>query len=226
MKDKMYMRSIILKVIILAAVVYGVLMSTDDPNTFTKFTTLSNIGVGVAMLLFIATEFAGIRCGRDLRAQWMYVFKFMMTIGVLITFVMYMTMIAPKSSQGLFGSYANHHYGSLMLHFVSPILVVVDFYKFDSGYQPKPMHAVFSILPPLAYVGMIVVLAQNGYRWAHGMLAPYAFLNFGAPTGWWGWDLGTASVTSVGIGTGYMTIFLSAIFVLIGIVMLMIKRKK
>lgn len=219
-------KSIILKFIILAAVIYGVIMSTDDPNTFSKFTTLSNIGIGAAMLLFIIVESIGLRSGKDFRKQWMFVFKFMMTIGVIITFAMYITMIAPKSDQGLLGSYANHHYGSLMLHMISPVLSVADFYIFDDKYAPKMIHSVFSILPPLAYVGLIYVMALNGHRWAHGMSAPYAFINFGAETGWWGWDLSIASSTTTGIGTAYMILLLMAVFVLIGMIMLLIKRKQ
>lgn len=218
-------QSVLLKTIIVIAVVYGVVMSTDDPNTFTKFTTLSNIGIEVAMLLFIIVESRELNSGKDLRKQWMFIFKFMMTIGVIITFVMYAAMIAPKSDQGLIGSYANHHYGSLMLHMISPVLSVADFYVFDDRYDPKLIHSVFSILPPLAYVGMIYVMALGGRRWAHGMSAPYAFINFGAETGWWGWDLSTASKVSFGIGAGYMTIFLMIVFVLIGMLMLAIKRK-
>lgn len=218
-------KSILLKVIIVIAVIYGVVMSMDDPNTFTKFTTLSNIGIGVAMILFVVVECKELSSGNDFRKQWMYIFKFMMTIGVIITFVMYATMIAPKSDQGLIGSYANHHYGSLMLHMVSPVLSVADFFVYDDQYAPKLIHAVFSILPPLAYVGMIYVMALGGRRWAHGMSAPYAFINFGAETGWWGWDLSTASKVSFGIGAGYMTIFLMIVFVLIGMAMLAIKRK-
>ena len=217
--------SVLLKCVILAVVIYGVIMSMDDPYTFTKFTTLSNIGMGAAMLLFIAVEAAGLRAGRDLRKQWMFVFKFMMTLGVIITFAMYITMIAPKDPHGLLGAYTNHHYGSLMLHMVSPALSIVDFYVFDDRYVPKFIHAPFSILPPLAYVAVIYRLAMNGYRWPHGKWAPYTFLNFGAPTGWWGFDLSAASSTSTGIGVGYMMLGLMAVFALIGVIMLGIKRK-
>lgn len=55
-------------------------MSTDDPITFTKFTTLSNIGIGMSLLLFIIVEIKGIISNKDFRKQWMFIFKFMMTI--------------------------------------------------------------------------------------------------------------------------------------------------
>lgn len=225
MESKKRTASVLIKFVILFAVIYGVIMSTDDSYTFTKFTTLSNIGIGAAMLLFIVTELAGMRSHTDLRKQWMYIFKFMMTIGVIITFVMYITMIAPRYESGIFGAYAKHHFGSMMLHLVSPVLSVADFVVFDDGYIAKRIHAVFGIIPPLAYVGVIFVMAQNGFRWVHGMSAPYAFINFGAPTGWWGFDLSTASSTSFGIGAGYMSLFLMVVFVLIGLAMLAIKKK-
>ena len=226
MDIKVRKSSLVLKILIIAAVIYGVIMSTDDPNTFTKFTTLSNVGIGAAMLVLAIAEIMSICSGRDLRKQWMFIFKFMMTIGVIITFAMYITMIAPKSDQGLLGSYANHHYGSLMLHMISPVLSVADFFIFDDRYAPKMIHIAFSALPPLAYVGMIYEMAQNGRRWAHGMSAPYTFINFGAETGWWGFDLSTASKTSTGIGVGYMIIILIIVFALIGAVILAIKKKK
>lgn len=80
MKLKTRKNSIFLKIIILLAVIYGVIMSTDDPNTFTKFTTLSNIGIGMSLLLFIIVEIKGIISNKDFRKQWMFIFKFMMTI--------------------------------------------------------------------------------------------------------------------------------------------------
>lgn len=218
-------KSVFTKSVILAMVIYGVVMSTDDANTFTKFTTLSNIGIGIAMLIFVVVEIVGIRSGKDYRKQWMYVFKFMMTIGVIITFAMYATLIGPKNQGGLLAAYGNHHYGSLMMHLAVPVLSVIDFYVFDDSYSPKYVHALYSILPPIAYVAMIYVMAQGGRRWAHGMSAPYAFLNFDASVGWWGFDLSTTSAISMGIGVGYLCIILIAIFVLIGIAMLAIKKK-
>lgn len=225
MKKGKRILSIIWKTVILIAVIYGVIMSTEDQYTLTKFTTLSNVGIGIAMLLFIIVEAKGIKSGSDGRKQWMFIFKFMMTIGVVITFAMYATMIGPSNPGGLIGAYGNHHYGSMMLHLVSPVMSVIDFFIFDDRYVPKLKHAIFSLIPPVAYVGMIYVLAQGGYRWAHGMSAPYAFINFGAPVGWWGFDLSTACKTSTGIGVGYMTIGLIIIFILIGMIMLAIKKK-
>lgn len=195
--------SLILKLAVVLAVTYGVIMSMDDTRTFTKFTTLSNIAMGVVMLLFLIVEIASIRSSVDHRKQWMFILKFMMTIGVIITFVMYITMIAPKSDEGIIGSYANHHYGSLMLHFIAPVLSVIDFYKYDDKYQPRLIHAAFAILPPLAYVGYVKILAANGYRWAHGATVPYTFLS------------ANSSILFLMIG-----------FILIGMVMLLLKRKK
>ena len=36
------------------------------------------------------------------------------------------------------------------------------------------------------------------------MLAPYNFLNYGAPTGWFGFDLSLLGSKTLGIGTFYM----------------------
>ena len=44
-------------------------------------------------------------------------------------------------------------------------------------------------IPPLCYVGFVYLLALTGVRWYQTMTAPYNFLNYNAPTGWFGWDL-------------------------------------
>lgn len=55
------------------------------------------------------------------------------------------------------------------------------------------------------------------------MYAPYNFLNFGAATGWFGYDLSKLGSESLGIGVAYMIIVLLLIFIGIGFMYLKIK---
>ena len=84
----------------------------------------------------------------------------------------------------------------------------------------------FSIVPPLCYVGGIVALAYEGVRWNGTMYAPYNFLNFGAKTGWFGFDLSQIGKETLGIGVAYMIILLVIIFIGIGLAYLAIKNAR
>jgi hypothetical protein len=57
------------------------------------------------------------------------------------------------------------------------------------------------------------------------MHAPYNFLNFGAKTGWFGFDLSLIGWETLGIGVFYMIVFLSVLFILIGMLFLWLRNK-
>ena len=112
------------------------------------------------------------------------------------------------------------------MHFVCPVLAILDFCLFDYPYKSGRLHVFFSIVPPLCYVGGIVALAYEGVRWNGTMYAPYNFLNFGAKTGWFGFDLSQIGKETLGIGVAYMIILLVIIFIGIGLVYLAIKNAR
>ena len=119
----------------------------------------------------------------------------------------------------------NNRCGSLAHHFIAPLAAILDFFIFDRNYRPKAFHAILGLITPAAYVVYIVILALVGYRWTSGMLAPYNFLNFGAPTGWWGFDLSQMSSTTLGIGVGYLMAVLLIVFALFGYGVIVLKKR-
>ena len=48
------------------------------------------------------------------------------------------------------------------------------------------------------------------------MTAPYPFLNYGAPAGWFGWMPETAGYTTLGIGVFYTILFMIPLVLLLG----------
>ena len=58
------------------------------------------------------------------------------------------------------------------------------------------------------------------------MLAPYNFLNYGAPTGWFGFDLSLLGSKTLGIGTFYMIVVLLIIFIWFRYLFLKFKENK
>lgn len=263
----MNVRSIIIKSIVVIAVIYGLANVSEGWSTLTKFTTLSNVGIGIAMLIMIITEVIeykktgrlsnqrteteeqgnesqpqipksatqsnrsavqdnrDIDQGKQLTGIWKYNFKFTMTAAMVFTFLVYMCILAPTSSKGFFGSYMNNNWGSLAHHVIAPVFTLIDFYINDKGFIPSIKASILTVLYPIFYVASTVLIAATGYRWSYGKSSPYNFLNFGAPVGWFGFDLSTIGKTSLGIGVAYVSIALCILFILMALLLRFIKSK-
>ena len=105
------------------------------------------------------------------------------------------------------------------------LLLLIFYYLVNTIDQMK--HVYYSVVPPLVYVGYVIVLGHVFHiRWYGDMLAPYNFLNYGAPTGWFGFDLSLLGSKTLGIGTFYMIVVLLIIFIGLGTLFLKLKRTK
>jgi len=214
-------KSLIIKLITLAAVIYGMFTITEGIMTLTKFTTLANVGMGIAMIMMIIAEW---KAGNNI-PKWIFNFKFVMTTAMALTFFIVLFIMAPTNHDGFIACYTHNNCGSLAHHVIAPVFAVLDFYINDEGYVPSVTTAVLSVLFPFIYVAGIVILAALGVRWHYGMYAPYNFLNFGAPVGWFGFDLSTMGKTSLGIGVAYMSLILCILFILMSLLMRSLKKK-
>ena len=94
--------------------------------------------------------------------------------------------------------------------------------------RPDEKHVYYSVVPPLVYVGYVIVLGNvfHNNDGTRDMLAPYNFLNYGAPTGWFGFDLSLLGSKTLGIGTFYMIVVLLIIFIGLGTFIFKIKENK
>lgn len=213
--------SYLVKLVAIIASVYGMIQSYSGMMFFTYFTNLSNIFIDAVLLIFLFYQFQGRKI-----TQTMYIIKFMATISITLTCFVYMLLLAPTNEAGFIGAYFNDGAGSFCVHLLNPLLAIIDFLYFDQNYHSSLKHVFYAIVPPLIYVGYVLILGQCfTVRWNETMLAPYNFLNYGAVTGWFGFDLSLLGSTTLGIGSFYMIIVLILIFVGLGSLFLKIKRK-
>mgnify|MGYP002978391307 CR=1 FL=1 len=230
--------SLIMKIIAVVASLYGMLQSLDHWMFFTYFTNLSNIFIDIMLVIFIIYDLKKAKY----IPQGMYLIKFMATISITLTFFVYMLLLAPTNSQGFIGAYLNNGAGSLCVHFITPVLAIIDFLLFSEHYRPDEKHVYYSVghafVPPTpgpvlvaemlnVELSYVIVLGNVFHiRWYKDMLAPYNFLNYGAPTGWFGFDLSLLGSKTLGIGTFYMIVVLLIIFIGLGTLFLKLKRTK
>lgn len=251
---KDYVIRTIIRVIAIVCSVYGMAMSWDS-MALTYFTNLSNLMICAALLgsLILDTrsalktksdeqngqseqavpsvqdgqaEQAG--CWVDSKPNAWYIFKFMMTISIAVTFTLYLCFLAPTNKLGFVGAYMNNGCSSLCVHFITPLLAIFDFILFDYKYKSSRAHVYFATIPPLSYVAYAVALSEfAGVRWGeHAMAAPYNFLNYKAPAGWFGFAPNTFNSTTLGVGVVYLLVIFTLIFIGIGMAFLAIKNAR
>lgn len=220
--------SIVLKVIAVALSVYGMCRSFQGLVSLTLFTNLSNIFMDLVLFGFMVYEIKKFKKGGKTSppANGWYVLKYMATTSITLTMFVYMALLAPTNPEGFLHSYLQNGAGSLCVHLISPLLAVIDFIVFDYYYESSRAHILFSMIPPLAYVGFVVALAEQGIRWNETMTAPYNFINYGAPTGWFGFDLSQMGSTTLGIGVAYNIIAVAIVFMIIGMFYLAVKNMR
>ena len=208
--------------------VYGMVKNYSDWMFFTYFTNLSNIFVDLVLAYFLGKDLRACKSGKRECSNTAYRVKFLATISITLTFLVFMFILAPNTEGGFFSAYFRNGAASFGVHFANPLLAIVDFFLCDYAFASKRKDVVYGVIPPLSYVAVILVLSGLGVRWGNNMYAPYNFLNFGAKVGWFGFDLSTMGAESFGVGVFYMIAVLLLIFLGLGKLFLVIKdlRKK
>ena len=226
MLKKEKMLAIIIKVVAIIVSVYGMMKSFEDMMFFTYFTNISNLFIDVMLLISLYYDISFIRGKQYKMPQSLYIIKYMATLSITLTFFVYMLILAPTHEAGFMNAYLDNHAGSLCVHLINPLLSIIDFLVFDVDYECQNKHVLFATIPPLTYMAFVIVLGQCfSVRWKDGMIAPYNFFNYGAKTGWFGFDLSQMGSTTLGIGCFYMVVVLLLIFIALGKIFLKCKRK-
>ena len=197
----------VLKILILLTTLYAMLMMLHWPIGFTFFTQLSNLYAALIVILQLLFRRPGKR---------LVLWKYTAAVSITMTFLVYLFALAPAVPGGLLAAYAQDHCASLCMHLITPVLTVWDFLKNDAPASDWDNRFLpLSALPPFAYFAFILILGQCGFRW-WDMSAPYPFLNYTAPAGWFGFLPETAGYTTLGIGVFYVVIAMTALFLLSG----------
>ena len=175
--------SYILKTIIIISAVVGTLMSSGagkrafmgGSRVFMYYTIQSNIAIAAICLIG-----AVLMLRRQAVPNWWYTVKFVGTVAITLTGVVYCTMLAP-----LLGGYA-WRLNNVLTHVVVPIAAIIDFFVTGVG-GAVPRRSVFLVtIPPAAYAVYAGIGYIAGWEFSDGANYPYFFLNWGSPAGAFG----------------------------------------
>ncbi len=212
------------KILVPVSTIYALTVSIKEVSELLFFTTLSNVVMSLVMLLFLFKEIRGEKkTNRD------YLLKYLSTCGVVLTFTVFMFILAPTQPDGFIHAYVVVKGSSFCLHFLNPVCSVADFLIYDYEYESGKKDIVMAVVPPLLYLGLAFILGKLGMRWsvaknkAYQMSMPYNFLNYEAKAGWFGFESGEHDPTTIGIGVFYVVIVLVVVFAFLGIILLKLK---
>ncbi|MBP3901259.1 MAG: hypothetical protein J6D53_07400 [Blautia sp.] len=217
MKD---IKNYIFKVLLIGCVAYAIIMMVHWPIGFTFFTQLSNIFAAVVMTIQLIYESKRNADDTEDYARPILILKFMASVSLFVTFLVFLLFLAPFVPGGYAAAYTQDHCASLCMHLIAPVLIYCDLFICDRKRDWRSVPFGFSALPFLVYFVFIMALGAFGFRWrfANGtvMSAPYAFLNYASPAGWFGFMPETLGATGTGIGVFYVVIVMTAAILLIG----------
>lgn len=152
------------------------LLSANRWESFKFFTVDSNILVGISSLLLLIQEGIHLKDKKEV-PRFYYIFKFVSTAAVLLTFFVTLLFLAPFSEHSFFAFYQN---SNLFFHLIIPILSVVSFLGFER--EKIVFKDVFYSLIPMFcysvyYVIMVFTHLKNGKAtWEYDF---YGFLRWG-----------------------------------------------
>ncbi len=205
-----------MKILILFSTAYAMFRMFHWALGFSYFTQLSNLFVAVVVLWQLIRP-----------SSKATLVKYTATVSIIFTFLVYLFVLAPMMPGGILAAYRQDHWASLCLHVITPILTVIDFLWVDCRECTlvwKKSHALLAVVPPLAYFVFILFLHGLGIDWM-GMSAPYLFLNYAAPAGWFGFMPETSGPTTMGIGVFYVLVVMIGAFFLVGWLLILAAQK-
>ena len=175
--------SCILKAVVIVSATAGILLSAGagrrafmgGSRVFMYYTIQSNIAIAAVCLIGAILMMRG----RPVPNRW-YTVKFVGTVAITLTGVVYCTMLAP-----LLGD-AAWRLNNVLTHVVVPLAAILDLFVTGAG-GSIPRRSVFLVtIPPAAYAIYAGIGYIAGWQFSDGANYPYFFLNWGSPAGAFG----------------------------------------
>ena len=112
------------------------------------FTTDSNILVGIASLFLLIEENKVLKDNRKSIKTSIYIFKFISTVAVMVTFLTVFIYLGPGSSGGIVSMLTN---SNLFMHLIIPVLAFISFVFFEKNNKIDKKYIKYGVLPVVIY---------------------------------------------------------------------------
>ena len=148
------------------------------------FTGLSNVWIGFTVLFLILV--LGIKpLYSERRVRAFYVLRYVFTVSIAITGIVYCFVLAPMASKENFNAWT---FSQILTHVVCPVLSVADFLIDNYKFKISKEHLLMCAIPPLVYFIFAGILNILNVDFGRGDPFPYFFLNLKSPAGIFGFS--------------------------------------
>ena len=169
--------SFILNILIFLLVLFGIitmltnfkfmpgvdLLSVKGLECLKFFTVDSNILVGLISLILCYFEYQVIKNKRNEIPSYLYIFKLVGTVSVMLTFLVTAFYLAPSIPNGYYALYRNAY---LFFHLIVPLLSLISFIFFEKTNKIKFKYLFLSLAPIILYgifyIANILLHLDNG----------------------------------------------------------------
>ncbi|MBE5827502.1 MAG: hypothetical protein E7307_12805 [Butyrivibrio sp.] len=206
--------SIILKLIVIVSAVTGTFISAyagrhsfmGGSRVFMYFTIQSNILIALVSCigLYLMNRSGTGATSRDRINVW-YVIKFVSTISITLTGVVFGFILAPTLGANAW------NFQNTLTHLIVPLAAVIDFFVVVPATRISRKNVFFVIIPPVLYAIYAGIGYVQGWEFADGITYPYFFLNWGSPAGAFGF---TSELPFM--GTAWWILLLLAFLIAVG----------
>ena len=142
-------------------------------SVFFFFTVQSNIFIIVMSLLFLVNDVMLLINKKSFVNQTLLLIKYVATVAITITFIVFFTMLAPLMGVDYLLSFNN-----FSLHAIVPILAIIDFILFDTDINLTYKNSLLATIAPISYVIFVYIGAIFKLRYGENLYYPYFFLDF------------------------------------------------
>ena len=142
-------------------------------SVFFFFTVQSNIFIIVMSLLFLVNDVMLLINKKSFVNQTLLLIKYVATVAITITFIVFFTMLAPLMGVDYLLSFNN-----FSLHAIVPILAIIDFILFDTDINLTYKNSLLATIAPISYVVFVYIGAIFKLRYGENLYYPYFFLDF------------------------------------------------
>ena len=218
--------SIILTCVLIVSTILGIIfdcISGVGIVAFLYFTVQSNIWIMIISIIYMIYQIKFFKNGLINIPNWIYNFKFMATVAISLTFLIFTFVLAPLIiKDGRIDELFSIN--NFCLHEVTPILSIINFSLFDSNYKFKKNTKFLGLILPIYYFIFSILLkvfsgkpyfisANNTYS-----KFPYFFLDY-ETFGWFTLNKGIKH-----LGVFYWIIFISLLILGIGFILLKLQK--
>lgn len=176
---------ILIKVTLIIVGVIGIILNAlsskfmGGSSVFLFFTVQSNITIIVMSLVFLILDLILIFKNKEYKNQILYFLKYIFTIAITITFIVFFALLAPIMGIDYVLSFKN-----FSVHLIVPVLAIIDFYLYDYDINLSLKSSLFGLAMPIYYVFFVFIGVLEGFRYGgEDIKFPYFFLDY-ETNGW------------------------------------------